>query len=93
MRETPFCLLPFVCWRLWKVGQVPDAARPTVVILAALASLLLAGYMASFDVKEPVLVWLLLAFSLFFYVAGMLYLLKLCQTLIEIGRASCRERV
>ena len=83
-----FCLLPFVCWRLWKVGQVPDAARPTAVILAAPASLLLAGYMASFEVKEPVLVWLLLAFSLFFYGVGVLYLLRLCRTSFTPGHAA-----
>ena len=76
---TYFCLLPFVCWRLWKVGQVPDAAKPTAVILAAPASLLLAGYTVSFEVKAPAVVWLLLAFSLFFYGAGLFYLLKLCR--------------
>lgn len=85
---TYFCLLPFVCWRLWKVGQIPDAARPTAVILAAPASLLLAGYMTSFEAKVPAVVWLLLVFSLFFYGAGLFYLLKLCRTAFTPGHAA-----
>ncbi len=83
-----FCLLPFVCWRLWKVGQVPDAARPTAVILAAPASMLLVGYMVSFEVKEPLLVWLLLVLSLFFYGVGVSYLLRLCRTSFTPGHAA-----
>ena len=83
-----FCLLPFVCWRLWKVGQVPDAAKPTAVILAAPASMLLVGYMVSFEVKEPPLVWLLLVLSLFFYGVGVSYLLRLCRTSFTPGHAA-----
>lgn len=44
--------------------------------------------MVSFEVKEPVLVWLLLAFSPFFYVAGVLYLLRLCRTSFTPGHAA-----
>ena len=75
---TYICLLPFVCWRVWKVGQIPDPAKPTAVIFAAPASLLLAGYMTSFEVKESVIVWILLVLSLFFYAVGLFYFLKLC---------------
>ena len=75
---TYLCLLPVVCRRVWMVGQIPDPAKPTAVIFAAPASLLLAGYMTAFETKEPFMVYLLLAMSLFFYAVGLCYFLRLC---------------
>ena len=70
------CLLPFVCWRVWKVGELPPPARPTAVIFAAPASLLLAAYMSpSFAAKAPAMVQALTWLSLFFYAVGFLYML------------------
>ena len=71
------CLLPFVCWRVWKVGQIPDPAKPTTVIFAAPAPLLLAGYMTSFEVKDPNMVYTLLMASLLFFLVGLFYLIWL----------------
>ena len=71
------CLLPFVCWRAWVVRQIPDPAKPTAVIFAAPASLLLAGYMTSFEVKAPNMVYALLMASLLFFLVGMFYLIWL----------------
>ncbi len=71
------CLLPFVCWRVWGVRQIPDSAKPTLVIFAVPASLLLSGYMTSFEVKNPDMVYALLMASLFFFLVGLFYLIWL----------------
>ena len=71
------CLLPFVCWRVWAVGQIPDPAKPTAVIFAMPAALLLAGYMTSFEVKDPNMVYALLMASLLFFLVGLFYLIWL----------------
>lgn len=44
-------MLPLVIYRLIFVAEIPDAAKPTIAILAAPASLSLAGYLTI--VKEP----------------------------------------
>lgn len=75
---TYFALLIFVCWRVWKVREIPEPAQPTTVIFAAPASLLLAGYMTSFEVKEPSIMLVLLACSLVFYAIGLIYFIALC---------------
>lgn len=56
-------LLPIVLYRVLKVKGVPEPASPTLVILAAPASLCLAGYMNSFQDKNLPIVWLLLILS------------------------------
>ncbi len=65
-----FILLPIVLYRVFKVKEIPEPASPTIVILAAPASLCLAGYMNSFQEKNMAIVWLLLVLSqlLFFFV-------------------------
>lgn len=73
---TYFCLLFIVCKRVFFVGEIPAPAMPTTVIFAAPASLLLAGYMVSFPEKVSWIVYLLLAFSIFFWVAGIIYFAK-----------------
>lgn len=56
-------LLPIVLYRVLKVKGIPEPASPTLVILAAPASLCLAGYMNSFQDKNLPIVWLLLVLS------------------------------
>lgn len=60
-------LLALVSWRMVKKGALPEPARPAIVIYAAPASLLLAGYMNSADAKMMPLVYFLLACSVLFY--------------------------
>ncbi len=47
-------LLPIILYRITKVKEIPEPALPTIVILAAPASLCLAGYMNSFQNKNNV---------------------------------------
>lgn len=44
--------LPIVCYRVFKVKAIPEAAKPIAIIFAAPASLLLAGYLNSFPEKN-----------------------------------------
>ncbi|MFM5464342.1 TDT family transporter [Aeromonas simiae] len=52
-------MLPLMIYRLIFGHEVPDAAKPTIAILAAPASLSLAGYLTVSDTPSPVLVALL----------------------------------
>ncbi|MCF6462164.1 TDT family transporter [Clostridium sp. Cult1] len=56
-------LLPIILYRILKIKEIPEPAMPTLVILAAPASLCLAGYMNSFQNKNMFIVWLLLTLS------------------------------
>lgn len=58
-----FILLYFCIKRMNKYEIVKPQARPTIAIMAAPASLCLAGYMNSFDNKNILLVYLLLLLS------------------------------
>lgn len=58
-----FILLIITINRLRKYGQLAEAARPSLAIFAAPASLCLAGYINSFENKSMALVYLLLAIS------------------------------
>lgn len=69
-------ILPLVCYRVWKVKGIPQPAQPTLVIMSAPASLLLAGYLNSFEVKNIVMVYALLACSIFFYCLALYYLVR-----------------
>lgn len=44
--------LPIVCYRVFIIKEVPEAAKPISIIFAAPASLLLAGYLSSFPEKS-----------------------------------------
>lgn len=74
-----FCVLPFVVYRVWRVGEIPKPATPTLVILSAPASLLLAGYLSAFEEKQPAMVYLLLVLSLLFYLIALYYLAGLLK--------------
>lgn len=69
-----FCILPFVCYRVWKVKEIPEPAKPTLIILSAPASLLLAGYLTAFPHKNSIILWLLITLSFTFYIIALCYL-------------------
>lgn len=73
-----FILLIAVCYRVFIVKEIPEAAMPTTVIFAAPASLLLAGYATSFNDKNYIIMLVLLACSVLFYILGVVYCLRLC---------------
>ncbi|MBR9728427.1 TDT family transporter [Shewanella intestini] len=52
-------MLPMMIYRLIFTHEIPDAAKPTIAILAAPASLSLAGYLTVTAVPSPVIVGLL----------------------------------
>lgn len=56
-------LLPLMMYRLIFCTGIPDAAKPTIAILAAPASLSLAGYLTVTDQPSPVLVSVLLGIA------------------------------
>lgn len=72
-------LLPIILYRVLKVREIPEPALPTIVILAAPASLCLAGYMNSFQDKNMFIIWLLLALSQFTLLCVLLQLPKLLK--------------
>lgn len=54
-------LLPVVLYRVFKVKNIPPAARPTLAIFCAPIGLCLAGYLSSFEAKNTALFFVLLA--------------------------------
>ncbi len=71
--------LPLVFYRLIKHKDIPVAARPTIAIIAAPASLCLAGYLSSFETKESYMVYALLTLALILTSAILIYLPKLLK--------------
>lgn len=65
-------MLPLMLYRLIFSHEVPDAAKPTIAILAAPASLSLAGYLTVIDSPSPVLVALL--FGIAVLMTGIIWL-------------------
>ncbi|OYD22755.1 TDT family transporter [Oceanimonas baumannii] len=57
-------MLPFMLYRLMFCSAVPDAAKPTIAILAAPASLSLAGYLTVTDEPNLLLVAVLLGVAM-----------------------------
>ncbi len=56
-------ILPVVIYRMVKVGGLPEPALPTMAIFAAPPSLCLVGYLAVTQVKQPAVVYALLAMA------------------------------
>lgn len=65
-------MLPLMLYRLIFAAEVPDAAKPTIAILAAPASLSLAGYLTVVEQPSPLLVSLLLGIAVL--MTGIIYL-------------------
>lgn len=80
-----FCLLPVVCYRVWKIGEIQEAAQPTLIILSAPASLLLAGYLSAFAQKNSLVLYVLAICSFSFYVIALCYLPKLLKLKFSPG--------
>lgn len=76
---TYLILLPIVIYRVVKIKDMPEPTLPTLVIFAAPASLLLAGYVNSFETKTMIIVWLMMALSIIMYVAAIIMLVKLLK--------------
>lgn len=74
-----FLLLPVIIKRV-RMGTIPEAARPTLIIFAAPVALSLAGYISSFASKNMLMVWGLLVLSQVSYVFVLVQLPKLINT-------------
>lgn len=72
-------LLPIVLKRIFVVKEIPQPALPTIAIMAAPASLCLAGYMNSFAEKNMGMVMFLLVVSQITYLGVIAYLPKLLK--------------
>lgn len=71
---TYICLFIIVLYRLFVIKEIPEPALPTVAIMAAPASLCLAGYLASFQVKSTSMVVFLGGLSLMMFIGVLIYL-------------------
>lgn len=76
---TYLILLPIVIYRVIKVKNMPEPTLPTIAIFAAPASLLLAGYMKSFQAKNMIMVWFLMVLSIIMYISVIVMLFKLLK--------------
>lgn len=76
---TYLILLPIVSYRVLKIKEMPEPTLPTLAIYAAPASLLLAGYMNSFETKNMAIVWFLMILSIIMYVLVIIMLSKLLK--------------
>lgn len=73
-----FLLLP-VSYRVIKIKDIPLPAKPTLIIMSAPASLLLAGYLSCFSNKNSVMVYFLLIMSIIFFAVALICLPKLLK--------------
>lgn len=76
---TYLILLPIVIYRVVKVKEMPEQTLPTICIFAAPASLLLAGYMNSFKIKNMAMIWFLVILSIIMYAVVIIMLFKLLK--------------
>ncbi len=76
---TYIILLPIVIYRVLKIKEMPESTLPTLIIFAAPASLLLAGYMNSFEIKNISLSWFLITLSVFMYLVALIMLPRLLK--------------
>lgn len=72
-------LLPIVIYRVVRIKEMPEMTLPTLVIFAAPASLLLAGYMSAFQAKNMIIVWFLMILSIIMYGIVLTMLSKLLR--------------
>ena len=72
-------LLPIVLYRVFKIKEIPELAQPTITIFAAPASLLVAGYLNSFQQKNATIVGLIAIMAFLSLVGVLLYLPKLLK--------------
>lgn len=72
-------LLPIVVYRYVKIKEIPEPASPTFIIFAAPSSLLLTGYLNSFPVKKPIVIYFLLALIIIMVTSALIKLAKLLK--------------
>lgn len=80
-----FILIPVVCYRVFKVKEISEPAKPTFAILSAPGSLVLAGYLNTFPEKNFTFAAVLFGFSLFFYLVVLVNLPKLLKLKFSPG--------
>ncbi len=76
---TYLILLPIVLYRVFIVKGIPEPALPTIIIFAAPASLCLAGYMNSFQVKNMTMVGFLSVLALLMTLFSLLCLPRMLK--------------
>ena len=81
-------MLPVMLYRLIFCTEVPDAAKPTIAIMAAPASLCLAGYLTVTAQPAPVLVAVLLGIAVLMTVLIYLAFIKLLRLPFSPGYAA-----
>ena len=81
-------MLPFMLYRLIFNEDVPDAAKPTIAILAAPASLSLAGYLTIFETPNPLIVAVLLGIAVLMTAIIYLAFFKLMRLPFSPGYAA-----
>lgn len=81
-------MLPVMLYRLIFSHEVPDAAKPTIAILAAPASLSLAGYLTVTSSPSPIIVALLFGIAVSMTLLIYLSLIKLVQLPFSPGYAA-----
>ncbi|MGL6070619.1 TDT family transporter [Craterilacuibacter sp.] len=72
-------MLPLMIYRLVFASEIPDAAKPTLAILAAPASLALAGYLTVIQQPSPLLVGLLAGIAVLMTSVIYLFFLRLMR--------------
>lgn len=72
-------LIPVVTYRVFKLKEIPEAVKPITIIYAAPASLLLAGYMSSFNEKSLILVIFLGILALFMTISCFVIMPKMLK--------------
>jgi exfoliative toxin A/B len=70
-------LLPIVLYRVFVIKEIPAPALPTLVVLSAPGSLCLAGYLSTFEVKNPTMVLILLVLASINIILALGYLPRL----------------
>ncbi|WP_298718498.1 TDT family transporter [uncultured Oceanisphaera sp.] len=81
-------MLPMMLYRLIFCAEVPDAAKPTIAILAAPASLSLAGYLTVIGNPSPLLVAVLLGIAVLMTTLIYLAFIKLLRLPFSPGYAA-----
>ncbi len=76
---TYLVLLGIILYRVIKIKEIPEPALPSLAIFAAPASLLLAGYMNSFEMKNMAILYFLMALSLIMYTIVIFLMFKLLR--------------
>lgn len=81
-------LLPIMLYRLIFCAEVPDAAKPTIAILAAPASLNLAGYLTTVITPSPIIVSALFGIAILMTLVIYLSFIRLLRLPFSPGYAA-----